>query len=110
MVSTRAPRRQFDVFVNPDPDTSKTYPYLLVLQSNAITTLDTCIVAPLTQPKSLKYFERLMPQIAVDGRQYTIAMPDMAAVHASTIGTAIANLEPERYRIVRAIDLIFTGA
>jgi toxin CcdB len=101
--------RQFDVFANPDRETAKAHPYLVVLQSDAVSRIDTCIVAPLAPPRTIKLFERLLPQVAVDGVLYTIAVPDMAAIPTSEIGAPIANLESERYRIIAALDLVFTG-
>ena len=105
----RAVRRQFDVFDNPDPGTSKFHPYLIVLQSNAVFGIDTCVVAPLISPKAIKFFESLLPEVTVAGRRYVIAVPDMAAIPVAEIGEAVANLEAERYRILAAIDLLFTG-
>jgi len=107
MVSGRY--RQFDVFANPDRESSKAHPYLIVLQSDAVSQIDTCIVAPLVPPRTIKLFERLLPQVTIDGVQFTIAVPDMAAIPTAEIGTPIANLEADRYRIVAALDLVFTG-
>jgi len=101
--------RQFDVFRNPDSETSDTHPYLIVLQSDALRDLDTCVVAPLVSPRAIKFFERLLPQVAVDGTRYVIATPDMAAMPVGEIGAPVTNLEAERYRISAAIDLVFTG-
>lgn len=103
------PFRQFDVFKNADKETAGVHPYLIVLQSDVITALDTCIVAPLVSPKIIKYFERLLPIVTVNNRDYAIAIPDMAAIPSTTIGNPVANLESERYRIVAAVDLVFTG-
>jgi len=105
----RRPFRQFDVFKNTDKETADAHPYLIVLQSDVITALDTCIVAPLVSPKTIKYFERLLPIVTMNKRSYTIAIPDMAAIPSAAVGNPIANLESERYRIVAAVDLVFTG-
>ena len=105
----RGTHRQFDVFRNPDGETRSAHPYLIVLQSDAIFDLDTCVVAPLVSPRAIKFFERLLPPVSVEGNQYVIAVPDMAAIPVREIGPAIANLEAERYRISVAVDLVFTG-
>ena len=106
---TRVAWRQFDVFANPDRETAKSYPYLIVLQSNAISDLDTCVVAPLAPPRTIKLFERLLPEVTVKGRRFIIAIPDLAAIPVAEVGKPVANLEAERYRIVAALDLVFTG-
>jgi len=101
--------RQFDVFRNLDAETSGTHPYLMVLQSDAIFDIDTCVVAPLISPRTIKFFEKLLPLVVVDGTQYVVAIPDMAAIPVGEIGPPVANLEADRYRISAAIDLVFTG-
>lgn len=105
----KRPFRQFDVFKNTDKRSGAAHPYLIVLQSDAIAALDTCIVAPLVPPRTIEYLERLLPVVTVKRRNYVIAIPDMAAMPSSAIGEPVANLESERYRIVAAIDLVFTG-
>lgn len=105
----RAARRQFDVYRNPDAETSDAHPYLVVLQSDAVFNIDTCVVAPLVSPRTIKFFERLLPFATVNGVQYVIAVPAMAAIPVEAIGAPVANLESERYRISAAIDLVFTG-
>lgn len=102
-------RRQFDVFANPDRRKAETYPYLIILQSDALFSIDTCVVAPLISPKTIKHLERLLPEVTVEGTNYVIAMPDMAAIPTTLIGKPIANLDAERYRIIAAIDLVFAG-
>ena len=106
---TRACWRQFDVFANPNRKTAKAHPYLVVLQSDAISGIDTCVVAPLISPKTIKFFERLLPEVVVRGTRYAIAVPDMAAIPSDEIGEPVANLESERYRILASLDLVFVG-
>jgi toxin CcdB len=100
---------QFDVFANPDKRSAEAHPYLIVLQSDIISDIDTCVVAPLASPRSIKFFERLLPEVAVKGTRYTILTPNMAAVRTEMIGKAVANLESERYRILAAVDMVFVG-
>jgi toxin CcdB len=109
MVTTKSRRRQFDVFRNPDRETAGDHPYLVVLQSDAIDQIDTRVVAPLVSVRSMKFFEKLLPRVSVTGRQFVIAIPDMAAIPTSQVGVAIANLESDRERIIAALDLVFTG-
>ena len=106
---TRAASRQFDVFANPDKRTADVHPYLIVLQSDAVSGIDTRVVAPLVSPKSIRFLEQLLPEVTVRGAKYVIAIPDMAAIPMATVGKPVANLEAERYRVLAAIDLLFTG-
>lgn len=102
--------RQFDVFANPDRNSAAAHPYLIVLQSDALFGIDSCVVAPLVSPKAIKHLERLLPVVSVNGKSYVIAVPDMAAVPTAMIGKSVANLDVERHRILAAIDLVFVGA
>ena len=100
---------QFDVYANLDPKSSRSHPYLIVLQANAIGHLNTRIVAPLVAPKAVPFFERLMPSVVVSGTHYVIDVTNIGVVAVKSLTKLVANLEPERYRIIGAIDLVFTG-
>jgi toxin CcdB len=101
--------RQFDVFANSDPESADSHPYFIVLQHNALSHLNTRLVAPLVAPRRLPLFEKLMPEATVEGARYVIDVTNIAAIPTRFLEKAVANLEPEHYHIVRAIDLVFTG-
>jgi toxin CcdB len=100
---------QFDVFENPDPESAEAHPYFVVLQADRLKELNTRIVAPLVAPKSLPGFERLMPLVSVKNKKLVIDVTNVGVFPVKLIPKPVANLEMERYRIVGAIDLIFTG-
>jgi toxin CcdB len=100
---------QFDVYANLDPKSSRSHPYLIVLQANALGHLNTRVVAPLVAPKAVPFFDRLMPLVAVDGADYVIDVTNIGVVSIKSLTKLAANLESERYRIIGAIDLVFTG-
>ena len=101
--------RQFDVFPNPDPESAEGYPYFVVLQHDVLTRLNTRVVAPLIPPKSLPFFERLMPEVNVKRSRYVIDMTNVGVIPVLALNEAIANLEKYRYQIVGAMDLVFSG-
>jgi toxin CcdB len=101
--------KQFDVYRNPDPNSAKSHPYLVVLQVNGLDELNTRVVAPLVAPKSIPMFDRLMPTMSVEGAMFVIDPTNLAAVHVRMLKEPIANLESERNRILGAIDLVFVG-
>src|SRR5258707_266280 len=109
MVKRRSERRQFDVFANTDPVSSSTHPFLIVLQSSSLYDLDTCVVAPLVPWTQIRQFDRAWPEVAIRSERYRIAIPLLAAISTKGAGTPIDNLERERYRIIAALDLVFTG-
>jgi toxin CcdB len=100
---------QFDVFENPDPETAEAHPYFVVLQADRLTELNTRIVAPLIALKTVPGFERLMPLVSVKNKNLVIDVTNVGVFPVKLIPKPIANLEAERYRIVGALDLIFTG-
>ena len=101
--------RQFDVCPNPDPETRDAHPYLVVLQSDALKYIDTRVVAPLVGPKKIQFFERLLPEVTMNGSRYVVAVPDLAAIATAQLTLPVANLEQYRYQLIAAIDLVFTG-
>ena len=100
---------QFDVFENPDPESAAAHPYFVILQADRLKELNTRIVAPLIAPKTLPGFERLMPVVSVKNKNLVVDVTNVGVFPLKLIPKPIANLETERYRIVGAIDLIFTG-
>jgi toxin CcdB len=101
--------RQFDVFSNPYPDSVSSHPYFIVLQTDALEHLNTRLVAPLVAPKLLPLFERLMPEVGVEGSRYVIDFTNIGAIPTRMLQKPVANLEAERDRFIGAIDLVFTG-
>jgi toxin CcdB len=101
--------RQFDVFENPDPESAEAHPYFVVLQADRLKELNTRIVAPLIVPRTVPGFERLMPLVSVKNKNFVVDITNVGVFPLKLIPKPVANLEPERYRIVGAIDLIFTG-
>src|SRR5256885_1058829 len=101
--------RQFDVFSNPDPDSVSSHPYFIVLQADALEHLNTRLVAPLIAPKQLPLFHRLMPEVAVKDSRYVIDVTNIGVLPTRILQKPVVNLEAERYRLIGALDLVFTG-
>lgn len=99
--------RQFDVHVVVSGG-SGTPTFLVNLQSDHLDTLGTVVVAPLW-PATGRAPAPIHIPVAIDGRRYLLAVNEIAFVRVSTLGRAIANIGAERDRIVRALDLLFTG-
>jgi hypothetical protein len=100
---------QFDVFRNPSEASSKFAPMLLVLQSALTITETTVVVAPLVLPNRIPEDSRLFPRLTVRRRNLVLSTNELGAVQKRTLKVLIANLEPERYRIIAAIDMLFSG-
>jgi mRNA-degrading endonuclease toxin of MazEF toxin-antitoxin module len=101
--------RQFDICRNPDPASAAWIPYFVVLQADAVSHLTTRIVAPLVSSGKISSFERLMPEVQVAQRRYVVDMTNIGVIAKNELAQPVENLESQRYRLVAAIDLLFTG-
>ncbi len=100
---------QFDIVEN----TSKSadVKYFLVLQADAISLLDTRIVAPL-RPADLhrkNQVGKIHILVEIDQTEFIIFISEMAAIPSAILGEIVTNVSFLRTEIVSAIDLIFTG-
>jgi toxin CcdB len=101
--------RQFDVVANPDPEEAARRPYLLVLQSDLVSGLASTVVAPLVVREMMKGADQLNPVMVIEGREYWLATHELFAVERRVLRSAVANLDAQRYAIIAALDLLFTG-
>jgi hypothetical protein len=101
--------RQFDVVANPIAAIRKERPYLVCVQDRHLDHLATRVLAPLATEQIVRQPSRLNPEIQVVGKRLFLLPYDLIALQLRTLGLAIANLEAERYRIISALDLVFTG-
>ncbi|MDX1384915.1 MAG: CcdB family protein [Thermoanaerobaculia bacterium] len=100
---------QFDVVANPRPETRREVPFLVVLQSDLLEPLATCVVAPLREPDTAPPVRTLMPVFRIDGRGLVMSTPELAGVLRSELGQTVGSLADRRGDIVAALDLLFTG-
>jgi hypothetical protein len=101
--------QQFDIVENINPLTRARYPFAVVLQHDRVATAATVIVAPLTAVVTALASSRLHPPITVAGRLFLVMTEELAATHRRSLGRVIASAESERYAIIAALDLCFTG-
>ena len=101
--------RQFDVVPNPIPATRRDRPYLLCVQDRHLDHVATRLMAPLATERVIREASRLHPEFRVEGKRLLLVPYDLIALPWRLLGAAVVNLEDERYRIVSALDLVFTG-
>lgn len=100
---------QCDVHPNAD-DASGEIPYLLDIQANLLTDLQTRVVVPLIRANSFgRRAARLHPLFTVNGQDVVLATHLMAAVRRQTLGSAVASLQDERDVVLNAIDVLWSG-
>ena len=103
--------RRFDVFRNPSPASSKKVPYLLVVQSDLLDEMDTCVVVPLARAQAAKgsATARLNPEFEIENAPVVHLTQLIAAVPVGALRKHVVNLESRRDEIVHALDFLFGG-
>jgi toxin CcdB len=101
---------QFDVFVNPIPETRRTYPLVVVLQSDIALDARDSIVAPLVPRQSMsKIAGRLTPIIAFHGSEHVVLVPALIGVRSRDLAERRGSIAPARSELFAAIDYLFFG-
>jgi len=101
---------QFDVYQNPNPDTSRAFPYLLDVQADLLNKLPTRVVVPLISISMLsKVTPELNPQFEVETAKMYMLTPQIAGIAVSSLGVKICSLKPHRSEILAALDFLFVG-
>ena len=101
--------RQFDVMHNPMRTGRESRPYVLVIQHDFLDELRTRVVVPLVVPSAMRMQSRLNPELDVLGQKLYLSPAEPFSLPTRLLRGPVANLEHERYRIVAALDLVFTG-
>jgi toxin CcdB len=101
---------QFDVYRNPNPNGRAAAPFVVSLQSDLLGQLPSRWVAPLKPTRNIaRRVEGLMPEVTVDGKNFTVFMYECGAVPAQALGNRLATLEANRHDLIRAIDILVSG-
>lgn len=102
---------QFTVCRNKNLQTRSTVPFLLDVQNDLLSDLETRVVVPLS-PVSVvkgKPLGSLMPVLEIEGERFVMLTPQMAGIPKSELGAPVAQLEHYRFEIIAAIDFLLTG-
>jgi toxin CcdB len=101
---------QFDLYANPVPSARRLRPYLLEIQSDLLTGMQTTVVVPLlVKGAEQSRFERLTPELKIGEEALRLWVPDILSVHRRALGRPITNLSSEREAIVAALDHLISG-
>ena len=102
---------QFDVYKNKNAKSKSTYPYLIDVQSDLLSTLHTRVVVPVTKlnaPRK-KPIKDLTPVLDIEGGKYLLLIPQLAGISVDELGPPIGNASSHRDEIVSALDFLITG-
>ncbi len=101
---------QFDLYSNPNPETSEAIPYLLDVQADLLHNLATRVVVPLyTATASGKAAAHLNPVFSFGQKILVLSTAELAGVAISDLGTHVGTLKEHRQEIIAALDFLFTG-
>jgi toxin CcdB len=101
---------QFDVYRNPDPESSREIPYLLDVQSGLLEGISTRVVIPLVSVAEIdKPVKGLNPGFEIEGSAVILSTPELAGIPKRALGEHVVSLKDHRGEILAALDLLFTG-
>lgn len=99
--------RQFDVVKNRG---SSEFPYLLVIQHDLLSELNTRLVVPLTPATGVRTpLNRLTPVVQVEGRRFVVLTQLAGAVRVSKLGPVVTSLDGQRASLLAAVEVLLTG-
>ena len=101
---------QFDVYRSTQPNSNHRMPYLLDIQHDFLSSLNTRVVAPLVKAD---YFgapvARLNPVFEIEGLDVVMSAQELAGVGVATLGVLVCSLSDRRDDIVSALDFLIVG-
>lgn len=101
---------RYNVYRNPSKASAGRIPFLLDLQSDLLSYLNTRVVAPLVKARAFGApAKRLNPVMTVNGVTVVLSPAQIAAVPTRALGAPVANLADRSGEIIAALDLLFTG-
>lgn len=101
---------QFSVHRNPATDTAAWAPYLLVLQNDLLSELNTVVVAPLIHEEAFGRPARILnPTFTIEDHRVVLSTAELAGISRDALGAEVVSLAQERTAIMAACDFLFTG-
>lgn len=101
---------QFDVYLNSNPETKQTIPYLLDVQADLLDNLSTRVIVPLITVAAMgKAANHLNPQFNIQCTSVVMSTAELAGVHLHVLGEKVCSLKEQRNQIIAALDFLFTG-
>ena len=101
---------QFDVYTNPNPETKRTIPYLLDVQTDLLGNLTTRAVIPLYSVSAMgKAAKHLNPRFSIKKNIVIMSTAELAGVTLNRLGDKVCSLQGHRNEIIAALDFLITG-
>jgi hypothetical protein len=100
--------RQFDVLANPDPNTGRHSPFLVVVQSHHLDPLDTIFLTPAIRDAK-RPVTSLDIEIEFNGERLILAVAESAGVPKAGYGRVVGSVIEQEDAIRRAFDGLLGG-
>lgn len=102
---------QWDVYANPDSVSRAAVPFLVDLQSDLLSELDTRLVAPLVATKlaANRMPKRLSPAFSIEGRTLVLMPHEAGPVDRRVLKRRVKSLRAEADQIIGALDAVLSG-
>jgi len=98
---------QFDIYKNNNLESALDFPYLLDIQADILSGLETRVVVPLSE--NIKAIKHLNPEFKIEKKTYTLLTQELAGVHKSALGQLCGSLQENRSEIIAALDFMVSG-
>jgi toxin CcdB len=102
---------RFSIYQNAD-DSTKATPYILDVQTDLLSGLNTRMLIPLRKSGQYQHLgsaQDLMPSFVIQGKNFILDTPRMAAVPAKHLKKEVGNLRDQQHIVIAAIDRLFHG-
>ena len=102
---------QFDYYANPNPDSCEWAPFIVDLQHEMLSALNTRIMAPLVVPNPAgePTMQGLNPLVTIGDQTYFLSTAEMASVPVRELTDCVGNLSEHRGELLAAVALLFTA-
>ncbi len=102
---------RFTVYRNKNPGSKTVFPYLVDVQSDLLSTMETRVVIPLTRAPGLtkRPVSQLTPAIQFQDEFYVLMTPHMAGIATRDLGPSVGSLEGWRDTVMSAVDFLLSG-
>ena len=103
---------RFDIYPNPGHTKKSDVPYLLEVQSDLLSALDSRVVVPMRRVDRFDKValpESLAPVFEIGGLPCFMETAKLAAVPAKILQTPVASLSDHHAAITAALDFLFQG-
>lgn len=103
--------QQYRVYRNTNPNSRQQIPYLLNVQADLLSRLNTVTVIPVYRADQLQgaIMKRLMIEVQLEQIECVLVTPEIAAIPCKLLGECVGDLSVLRSDILAALDLLLTG-